>query len=209
MRSYFFVNPWWLSRFYSKAIFSLPDDGRSIYLTFDDGPTPEVTPWVLSLLAQYGAKATFFLVGSQVEKHPQLVKLIVEQGHAIGNHTYGHENGWRSPDMLYYKSVYQCQRMIEGANNAKLFRPPYGRIRLSQLSHLTSKGYKVVMWSHLAGDFDPGLNRQKSLQALCSSDPRSILVFHDSQKAFENLKELLPRVLDHFSTLHYSFQAIR
>lgn len=209
MRSYFFINPWWLSRFYSKAAFRIQTPKPTIYLTFDDGPDPEVTPWVLKQLDQHHAKATFFLTGTNIKKYPQIVKDIVSKGHALGNHTYSHVNGWKVDNLLYFDEVDQCFQALLPYSATNLFRPPYGRIRLNQLSHLTSNDTRVVMWSHLAGDFDPTLDCEKSLKMLKKAESGSILVFHDSKKAFQNLKILLPETLDHFSALKYTFSAIR
>ncbi|MEQ8471664.1 MAG: polysaccharide deacetylase family protein [Marinoscillum sp.] len=208
MRSYFFVNPWWLRRFYSKATFSIPTTEGTIYLTFDDGPDPEVTPWVLKHLEEHNAKASFFLIGQRVKDYPDIVEEIIAKGHAIGNHTYSHVNGWKVDNQKYFDEVDQCSKALKAFTTKNLFRPPYGRIRLNQLSNLTSEGYKVIMWSHLSGDFDPALDLDKSLSALTKATSGSVLVFHDSKKASQNLKELLPRVLDHFSTLRYSFKSI-
>lgn len=204
MRTYFFKNPWWLSRFYHKATFSI-SDSEGIYLTFDDGPHKEVTPWVLDQLDQYQAKATFFLIGKMAKKNAELVEQIVERGHAIGGHTHRHVSGWQLSNHQYFDEIEEGLKAIPPTN---LFRPPYGHIRLNQLTQLSMKGIHTIMWSHLAGDFDKDVNKEKALNALKAAKPGSILVFHDSPKAFKNLTYILPRVLDHFSNLRYSFKAL-
>ena len=204
MRTYFFKNPWWLSKFYHKATFLIPDD-TAIYLTFDDGPTPEVTPWVLSELRKYNAKATFFCIGRMAEKYPEILRQVINEGHAVGGHTYRHLSGWKLTNDEYFKEVTNGMNFLP---QTLLFRPPYGQIRLNQLGHLKEQDLQIIMWSHLSGDFDSKLDLEKSLESMKSAQAGSIFVFHDSTKAFKNLKVLLPQVLDHFSNLHYSFKAI-
>ncbi|WP_421871955.1 polysaccharide deacetylase family protein [Marinoscillum sp.] len=204
MRTYFFKNPWWLSRFYHKAIFTIPDD-NGIYLTFDDGPHPEVTPWVLDQLKQFHAKATFFTIGKMVENHGDVLAETLKQGHAVGGHTYRHNSGWQLTNADYMEEVTKGMQLLP---QTKLFRPPYGHIRLTQLNQLGKSGIQTVMWSHLAGDWDRHLMIDESLNSLKAAKPGSIIVFHDSAKAFQNLKILLPQVLEHFSTLQYSFKSI-
>ena len=185
-------------------IFSIPDS-EGIYLTFDDGPNETVTPWVLDQLKKYNAKATFFLIGKMAEKYPELVKRIINEGHSIGGHTYRHTSGWQLSSEAYYKEINEGLDVIP---KTKLFRPPYGHIRLNQLTHLTRQDLETIMWSHLSGDFDRSVNKEASLNVMKCAEPGSILVFHDSQKAFENLTYMLPRVLDHFSTLRLSLKAL-
>lgn len=204
MRTYFFKNPWWLSRFYHKAIFQI-QQGKTIYLTFDDGPTPEVTPWVLSLLDKYNAKATFFCIGRMAEKYPEILNQVIDAGHAVGGHTYRHLSGWKLTNDEYFEEVEKGMSLLP---ETKLFRPPYGQIRLNQLSLLNEKSFQTIMWSHLSGDFDGQVDLGKSMEAMKAAAEGSILVFHDSTKGFKNLKVLLPQVLDHFSNLRYSFKAI-
>ncbi|MAE84898.1 MAG: polysaccharide deacetylase family protein [Flammeovirgaceae bacterium] len=204
MRTYFFKNPWWLAKFYHKAIFTIPDS-ESIYLTFDDGPTPKATAWVLDQLEKYDARATFFLIGRMAEKHPELVQLIQEKGHSIGCHTHKHLSGWQLSNEHYHEEITRGFSAIPKTN---LFRPPYGHIRLNQLSRLTNEGIQTVMWSHLAGDFDRSVDVRQSIESMKEAKPGSILVFHDSARSFEKLTQILPEVLDHFSNLRYSLKAI-
>lgn len=165
---------------------------NQIYLTFDDGPHPEITPWVLDILAEYNAKATFFVVGQNAENNPAVLKRIRQEGHALGNHTSHHLSGYSNSTQDYIDNVKLCQQHTQ----TNLFRPPYGRIKRSQVIVLT-KSFKIIMWNQLSGDFHRNLDIDKSLKALCEYTKKgNIVVFHDSQKSFENLKLLLPAYLD-------------
>lgn len=209
MRTYFFKNRAWFSWPYREAVWKVPTEEKVLFLTFDDGPDPEVTEYVLELLARYDASATFFCVGDRVEKHPEIVRRCIQYGHAIGNHTFHHLNGWKTANPLYLEDVAKCDRILATLNIATgIFRPPYGNIRFSQLRALRAQGRQVVMWSHLSGDFDRDLDVTRSLSVLKTAGPGAVVVFHDSAKACQNLKALLPPVLDHFSTLGYSFQSL-
>ncbi|MBM3400397.1 MAG: polysaccharide deacetylase family protein [Bacteroidetes bacterium] len=166
---------------------------KVVYLTFDDGPHPEITPWVIEELSAYRAGATFFLIGENAEKYPDLIRLLEENGHKIGNHTLNHLKGWENPDDYYIENVIKASATLSG----KLFRPPYGRIRLTQAKKLRNLGFEIVMWSLLSCDYDPKLNREKSLKKLIQNTRNgSIVVFHDSDKAFENLKFILQPYLE-------------
>lgn len=175
-----------------------------LYLTFDDGPDPEVTPFVMEILQQYQAKGTFFCVGENVERHPETYTQLQQNGHQIANHTFNHLNGWRTPTPVYLENVAACAKVV----HSPLFRPPYGRISRQQIKALKSD-YRIVMWDMLTCDYDPGLNVNRSLKAMQQkSRPGSIMVFHDSAKAAKNLKILLPGVLDYFSDKGYRFDAL-
>ncbi len=204
MRTYLFKNPWWMSKIYRDAIYTIPD-AEGIFLTFDDGPDEVATPWVLDLLERYHARATFFLVGNKSQRYPHLVEQLVEKGHSIGGHTHRHVSGWKLSNEQYLNDVEEGFGAIP---ETRLFRPPYGRIRPQQLAQMSSKGYRTVMWSHLSGDFDRSVQIERSVAAMKSAQHGSILLFHDSQGAFEKLTMILPRVLEHFSNLRYSFKAI-
>lgn len=176
---------------------------KKLYLTFDDGPHPNITMWVMAQLAEYNAKATFFCVGENVKKYPETYKEILKMKHAVGNHTYHHLSGWNTPVDAYLEDIQKAAKLI----HSPLFRPPYGRILPSQTKRVLSD-YQVIMWNYLSGDFVENLNREKSLRILKRAKPGSIMVFHDSEKAFENLQYLLPRILEHFSEQGYKFEAI-
>lgn len=177
----------------------------TLYLTFDDGPHPEITPWVLAILAEFQAKATFFCVGANVEKYPEVYRRILHEGHAVGNHTFHHLKGWEVSNEDYFNDIDACAQLVD----SKLFRPPYGKIAPSQALKLRRDGYKIIMWSVLSRDFEPELNQEESVNAVRqSSDNGSILVYHDSLKAEKNLREMLPKVLAHFHKQQFEFAAL-
>lgn len=174
---------------------------EKLYLTFDDGPHPTITPWVIDLLRKYNIKATFFCVGENVQKHPETVKILLSEGHVLGNHTHHHLNGWKTSVETYIKDVDECAQWVD----SNLFRPPYGRLRKKQRFEIL-KNFKIIQWSLLSGDFDPNLDQQKALKALCSKTTEgSIIVFHDSVKAENNLKNLLPKYLEYCIKKGYKF----
>ncbi|MEQ8583423.1 MAG: polysaccharide deacetylase family protein [Marinoscillum sp.] len=208
MRRYFLKNPFWVRWRYPGAVWKVPTTKRELFLTFDDGPHPVATPYVLDLLAKYQARATFFCVGTCIERSGHLMERMVRAGHMIGNHTHSHPDGWVSDTASYLEEVTACQNLIGLSAGELLFRPPYGNLRFRQLKALKKAGYQIIMWSHLSGDFDQALDREQSVGYMKKADSGSILVFHDSEKAFENLREMLPRVLEHFSTLGYSFKTL-
>lgn len=186
-------------------IWRLPTADKSLYLTFDDGPIPEVTPWVLETLRGYAAKATFFCVGDNVQKHPEVFQQVVSEGHAVGNHTFNHLNGWKTDTGVYLENVAQCGQVL----SSNLFRPPYGRLKSQQMKAL-KKDFRIVMWDVLSGDFSPNLSAEQCLQhVLRHARPGSIVVLHDSLKAERNLKYVLPRVLEHFKAAGYRFEALK
>ncbi len=178
---------------------------KKLYFTFDDGPHPEITDWVLHQLEKYNAKATFFCVGDNVKKYPVTYQKIITLGHAIGNHTFNHINGWKNDNKTYFNNVSKCAEYMD----TKLFRPPYGKLKLYQKWQL-KKQYKIIMWNKLSRDFEPNLNIEESLQAMKKNTKNgSIFVFHDSEKAEKNLKILLPQLLKYFSTQGYLFDSIK
>jgi peptidoglycan/xylan/chitin deacetylase (PgdA/CDA1 family) len=198
----FFPRFWWKRR----------TDDKIIYLTFDDGPIPGVTEWVLETLRQYDAKATFFCVGQNVEEHPDVYRQVLTQGHAVGNHTFNHLNGWKTPPEDYLENIRACDESLAldfKLNPSRpLFRPPYGRLTRRQ-SKLAQQQYQIVMWDVLSGDFDqslsPALCLRKTIEHTQSG---SIVTFHDSLKAKDKLEYVLPRYLDHFAALHYRFESL-
>lgn len=183
----------------------IPAAEKVLYLTFDDGPIPEVTPWVLDTLAAYQAKATFFCVGENVQRHPALFQRLQREGHSVGNHTYNHLNGWDTDNFEYFNNIRQCARVVP----SPLFRPPYGRITPAQRQFL-ERHYRIVMWDVLSGDFDPNISNEQCLHNVLHNARRgSIVVLHDSLKAEHKLRYVLPRILDHFARRGYSFSAIQ
>jgi peptidoglycan-N-acetylglucosamine deacetylase len=200
MHRYFTRTPWLVKRFFSSYTWSLPADDNAVYLTFDDGPNPEITPWVLEQLQEYDAKATFFCVGNNVQQYPDVYKQIITEGHAVGNHTYHHLNGWKSDDSKYLEDVSKASEVID----SNLFRPPYGRIRNSQASKLSQalqrSNSRVIMWDVLSADFDTSISPEQCLiNVLENVSAGSIIVFHDSEKASNNLKYALPGTLKYLN----------
>lgn len=180
------------------------DEQKAIYLTFDDGPIPEVTPLVLDLLKSYSAKATFFMVGDNVRKYPEVYQQIVDEGHAVGNHSYHHISGWATSLEDYIQDIREARKYIDSS----LLRPPYGRIRLPQIKALAPE-FKIIMWSVLSVDYDQKVSKEQCLRnVLDHSKDGSIIVFHDSLKAKNNLLYALPRVLEHFANRGFVFKAI-
>jgi peptidoglycan/xylan/chitin deacetylase (PgdA/CDA1 family) len=200
------VRPPWLLKLLSPQylICDLPGTGNVIYLTFDDGPVQEATPEVLDILAKYGVKATFFMVGDNIRKYPDVFARVIGEGHAAGNHTYHHLNGWHTPPGLYAHDVHQCREYLD----SQLFRPPYGRFTPSQY-FLLRKDFRFVLWSVLTYDFHRQTTPEQCLtNALSNTGSGSVVVFHDSPKAMNNLRYALPLFLEHFLTLGYRFGII-
>ncbi|MBX3102421.1 MAG: polysaccharide deacetylase family protein [Bacteroidetes bacterium] len=181
-----------------------------VYLTFDDGPSPGITPWVLEELGKYGAKATFFVVGSQVARHPVLARQILQEGHSLGNHTYNHRNGWKTPPADYMREIERTRRVLarETGTSPTLFRPPYGKFNLLAKWAIQRK-YQIVMWDVLARDFDPLFSAQACVaNVINNTRPGSIIVMHDSAKCALKLREMLPLLLQHFSDKGYRMAAL-
>lgn len=201
---YLVKTPFLLRWLYPTLIWRQSAREKCIYLTFDDGPIPVVTPFVLETLKKFGAKATFFCIGDNVTRHPDIYKLILADGHAVGNHTFNHLRGWDTPLTEYIDNVQKCAEVVK----SNLFRPPHGRGTRSQYSALRSQ-YSIVMWDVLSGDFDQGLSPEKCLQNVIKNTGNgSIVVFHDSLKAFERLQFTLPRALEYWAARGYSFKAL-
>ena len=213
MKSYFPRTPRFMMRFFSTYTWRFLSDKKEIFLTFDDGPTPEITEFVLTELKKYNAKATFFCIGKNIQNHPEIFSKLISDGHSIGNHTQNHLKGWKSETNAYLKNALECEQTITQFNTStitqKLFRPPYGKIKKNQAKQLIEKGYKIIMWSVLSADFDTTISNEKCLEnVLKNTQPGSIIVFHDSVKAAERMKYALPKVLKHFSDKGFVFKAI-
>ena len=199
--------PTWVQRLYPDFIWNIETTKKEIFLTFDDGPIPEVTEYVLEQLESYDAKATFFCVGENLQKHLDIAKRVVEAGHTLGNHTFNHLKGWETNNATYNENVNRCEEQLgELQDSQLLFRPPYGRIKRSQGAAL--KNYKIIMWNRLSWDFGNNLNTRNALRHLVKSPVGSILVFHDNQKSFKNMSVLLPQVLKYFKENGFEFRSL-
>jgi peptidoglycan/xylan/chitin deacetylase (PgdA/CDA1 family) len=201
---YLVKTPLLLKVLYPKLLWDADSTNRSIFLTFDDGPIPIVTPFVLNILKQYNAKATFFCIGDNVRKYPELFEEVKNEGHAVGNHTYNHLNGWKTDDKVYLDNFLKADELID----ARLFRPPYGRMKRSQIKLLTQAkpGLEIIMWSVLSGDFDINLEPERCLEnVLKYTGSGDIVRFHDSLKAKERMEYALPRAMEYWSEAGYSF----
>lgn len=187
---------------FQKCVWKRKPNNKWVYLTFDDGPTPDATPYVLDLLEEYGAKASFFCVGENVEKHPELFSTVVKKGHLVGNHTYSHYSAWKVSQKRWLADFAKAEKLID----SNWMRPPYGLLTWPLQHNLVKRGYHIAMWDFITYDFDPMALPQVAmakLQNLRSISP--ILVMHDQPKALPNLKVLLPMVLDHYAQAGYRF----
>lgn len=193
-----------LKQFYKDYTWSINTTEKTIYLTFDDGPHPEITPWVLEQLKKYNAKATFFLVGENVKTFPDTFKMIKEEGHAVGNHTQHHTNGWDVPSRSYFREVMRCDALV----GSPLFRPPYGKIKRSQ-ARVLRKRFDIILWDVLSWDFRQKVKPLEVYENVKKhAEPGSIVVFHDSEQAWRNLSFALPQVLRYFHDKGFSFQPL-
>ena len=215
MKFYWIKTSVLLKKIFSNYIWDIRNKDNCVYLTFDDGPTPEITQWTLLQLKKYNAKATFFCIGNNVEKHPEIFNSVIQQGHVIGNHTFNHLNGWKTETETYIKNAKQCEIRISNQqseiNNlkSKLFRPPYGKIKSKQAKKLMELGYKIIMWDVLSADFDSSITPEKCLNNVKSNvESGSIIVFHDSVKGFKNLEYVLPKTLEFLKQNGYKCEAI-
>jgi peptidoglycan-N-acetylglucosamine deacetylase len=206
MHKYFLKIPWWVRKLYPHYIWKVPVDDKTVFLTFDDGPHPSITPWVLKELKKYGAKASFFCIGKNVVQFPGVYQQILAEGHATGNHTYSHLNGWKTKTAVYLDDISKADNIID----SDLFRPPYGRIKREQAKQLSiiinKNNVKVVMWDVLSADFDTSISPETCARiVLAGVEPGSVVVFHDSEKAFPNLQMALPVVLRELKNAGFSF----
>lgn len=185
-------------RYFKEYIWENPNAEDKIYLTFDDGPIPEVTPWVLDVLADYDIKATFFCVGDNISKHPEIFQRIINDNHSVGNHTYNHLNGWKTSEQDYLDNFNKTQKLIDNhKSTSKLFRPPYGRITRSQAKTIKDLGFDIIMWSVLSKDYKAQIKPEKVYDnILLNTKSGSIIVCHDNVKAYEVLKQSLPRSIE-------------
>ena len=185
---------------FSDYVWSVDTLEKEVFITFDDGPIPGLTPWVLDLLAEYNFKATFFCVGENVRRYPMIYKRILNEGHLAGNHTYHHLNGWLADTDTYLYDVQACHIMVQ----SPLFRPPYGKMKRSQ-SNVIRTDKTIVMWDVLSGDFDKSISNEKCLSNVVDNYSRgSVIVFHDNVKAEDKLRFVLPKFFDHLVTNNFT-----
>jgi len=215
----FFRTPFFLPQIYPSLIWRVATDQPVIYLTFDDGPVPGPTEFVVDELNRYQAKATFFCIGDNIQKHPEVFNKIIKSGHLVGNHTFNHLKGWSTPLEKYLQNVELCEGVINRqlADDRELqsslvgkryFRPPYGRITFKQIKALKDN-HQIVMWDVLTHDYSKNISRSSCLAgSIKAARPGSIVVFHDSLKANRNLTYVLPKFLEHFSKLGFQFKSL-
>ena len=204
---YLVKTPFWLRWLYPSLTWRKRNRSKTIYLTFDDGPIPEVTPFVLETLKMYNAKATFFCIGDNIRKHPDIFEKVKQEGHLAANHTFNHLRGWSTADEIYVNNYSKCEHLT----GSGFFRPPYGRIKRSQIEKLRSLNpdIKIIMWDVLSGDFDLKLSPEGCLKnVLGNTESGSIVVFHDSLKAFDRLEYTLPRALEYWQKKGYKFETL-
>lgn len=196
-----------------SLLWNMPRNTNSIYLSFDDGPHPEITPWALKVLNDYQAKATFFCVGENIIKFPKVFQQLISEGHSFGNHTHNHLKGWKTSTSIYIENTLKAEAVISNysgnTNHQKLFRPPYGKIKPFQIKRLKQLEYKIVMWDALSADFDTNITAEECYNNVIENTKAgSIIVFHDSEKASEKMKSVLPRVLEYYIKKGFTFKGL-
>ncbi len=202
---YFYKTPSILKKIFPDLTWDIPAQSKSIYLTFDDGPVNHITDWVLEVLKDYDIKATFFCIGKNVAENPHLYEKILTNKHRVGNHTYNHIKGWYSLNSTYYQDVESCRELVD----SNLFRPPYGKIMFPQSKAILAKGYEIIMWDVLSGDFDAKVSPQQCLaNVIKHTESGSIVVFHDSLKAANNMKFAMPLYVEYFLNEGYEFKVL-
>ena len=201
---YLVKTPKFIQSLFPNFTWKIPTQEKILYLTFDDGPLPDVTPWVLEQLEKFNAKATFFCVGDNIRKYTEIFQQVVEAGHAVGNHTFNHLNGWAADNIPFFHNVRRCARLVR----SDLFRPPYGRLKPKQ-SQFLQRHYRIVMWDVLSGDFDPKISSTQCFHnVINNADNGSIVVFHDSTKAWDKLRSVLPDILQYYTEKGFRFEPL-
>jgi len=200
-----------IKKLFSGFVWDITGRAKTVYLTFDDGPIPEATPWVLDVLREHNIKATFFCIGDNIQKHPDAFQQVISDGHTIGNHTFNHLNGWNTDKETYVSNFEKCEKAIQEkySGTAKLFRPPYGKIKNAQAKIVRQQGYKIIMWDVLSADFDQSITSQQCLLNVTNNVSNgSIIIFHDSIKASANLRYALPEAIKYLKKNNYEFGVI-
>jgi len=207
--------PFVAKKIFPNFVWDMATTSKTMYLTFDDGPTPGITHWALNTLKQYHAKATFFCIGKNIENHPDIFEAIINEGHIIGNHTHNHIKGWKTSTKDYLKNIAKTQDIINSkivnqkSKIKNLFRPPYGQITSKQGKAVIQMGYHIIMWDVLSLDWDRKVSPEKCLSNVIENATNgSIIVFHDSIKASKNLQYVLPKTLDYFSNEGCVFKSL-
>ena len=201
----------WIKKVFNNLVWDIPNSDKKIYLTFDDGPISEVTEWVLNILKSKDIKATFFCIGDNIKKHPEVYKRILSEGHQTGNHTFNHLNGWKTENRHYIENFKLCEteHLKLNTEHSFLFRPPYGKIKPSQSKVVRNLGYKIIMWDVLSYDFDATISSEECLENVISNTEQgNIIVFHDSLKAEKNMKYALPKAIQILKDKGFVFDVI-
>ncbi|MFN8284894.1 MAG: polysaccharide deacetylase family protein [Chitinophagales bacterium] len=206
---YFVRTPYIIKKLFPDIIWDLPSAENKIYLTFDDGPHPEITPWILEQLKKYDAKATFFCLGKNAEKYPEIVHKILENGHQIGNHGYEHLNGWKTDNDMYLEDYLKAKEILKkvGVIDNKMFRPAYGKIKKSQIKIIKSESY-IVNWSLMPGDFDHHITSKQCYANLLKVKSGDIIVLHDNDKSWKHLEYCLPQFLEYCKQNNFSLEKL-
>lgn len=212
MNPLFVKMPKFVTWLFPKQIWAFHNTKDTVYLTFDDGPIPIVTPWVLEELNKFKAEATFFCVGNNIAENQDVFEDIITEGHTVGNHTFDHLNGWNTKSLDYIENIEKTQNLINSHkthNSTPLFRPPFGKITPAQSKRVQKEGFQIIMWDVLSRDFDSSISKEKCLQnVLKNMNPGSIIVFHDSLKAEKTLRYILPKVLEYIRDKNWKCKGI-
>lgn len=205
MNRLFLIQPRvFLKRIYPRAVWNFGRTKKNIYLTFDDGPVPGLTDWVINELERWNAKATFFCVGENIRRHPDIFRRIQDNGHQVANHTMRHPKGFRRSVSAYLREVDECRSLV----NNNLFRPPYGQLSPGQYRGLVRRGYRIILWDVISYDYEKIAEDVCARNVISNTRSGSIVLFHDNVKAEKNLRYALPRLLEHFSNMGYQFLAL-
>jgi peptidoglycan/xylan/chitin deacetylase (PgdA/CDA1 family) len=207
----FYKTPKIIQSIFPSLLWKVNTEDKVIYPTFDDGPIPELTGHILNILREFEAKATFFCVGDNINKYPELFESILKEGHSVGNHTFNHLKAWKTDNDQYFHNVLLCEQEIERHNNQdqKLFRFPYGQFNLKLAKRLKHNGYKLIMWDVLSKDYNQSISAERILsQSIANSSNGSIIVFHDNIKAKDKILQFLPLYLKYFSDIGYKFKKL-